>query len=240
MQKFKKIVAFTQNLCGYFFDQKRCLACQIPFTPSTAQDYLCQSCTQKIHVKEGNICKFCGHNITSTVNICIECINNTPPWDKLNYYGNYDDLLKHLILKYKFSATFSLLPLLSHYLYKTSSSLPNCDLVIPMPRHNKRLQEEGFNHILELCRPLAQKLNTPLNYNALIRTRHTVAQSSLPAKQRKNNPSNSFQANHVAGKNVLLVDDVMTTGSTLRHASTALQKAQANKIYIAIIARVKH
>ncbi len=227
--------ALWKSICGCFFAEKRCLVCHAPFIP-TNEPYLCPQCI--IKRKQQQACKLCGYVLASDVDICLECIQNPPPWDMLNYYGPYDGLLKNLVLKYKFTADFALIPLLCQYLYEAYQNVPACDIIIPMPRHKKRLITEGFNHILELCRPLSKQLKIPLQYKSLTRTRYTPPQSSLPAIQRKTNPQKSFLANNVENKTILLVDDIITTGSTLHYASLALRNAGAKHIYAIVIARV--
>ncbi len=240
MTILSKITALSESLCGYFFAERRCLVCHIPFMSHEEQVYLCEQCAAQIKYNLAHACNLCGHSIPASSNICITCLDNPPKWNTLTFYGSYDGLLKYLILKYKFSADFSLLPLLTNYLYRGCNHLTFCDVIIPMPRHTKRLQSEGFNHILELCRPLSKQLNITLDHKALIRTRYTPPQSTLSAKQREHNPSKSFIAQNIKGKNILLIDDVITTGSTLRHASMALKKAGAKGVYVAVIARVDH
>ncbi len=231
------------SISDCYFSEKRCLACHAPFTPKNfgLQKFLCPDCIPYIKLKKEPVCVLCGHQIPNDhkTPLCLECINNPPPWDKLKHYGQYDELLKALILNYKFSVNFSLVPLFAECLYQVCANLPPCDLIIPMPRHEQRLVSEGFNHVLELCKPLSKQLNIPLQHKALIRTRYTPPQSSLTAKERKNNPKKSFQASMVENKNILLIDDLITTGSTLRHATLALHEQGAQNVYIAVIARVE-
>ncbi len=169
---------------------------------------------------------------------CLSCRTHPPSWDALQAYAHYTDVLKILLLKYKFSANFAAIPLLSSLLANSCHALPPADILIPMPRHTKRLGIQGFDHILELCRPLEKALGIPLGLHHFRRTHFTPPQASLPAAQRKNNPKNSFYAQDLVHKRVLLVDDIMTTGATLQHASLALRKAGATRIYVALIARV--
>ncbi len=239
---YQKTAALINSFCGCFFGERRCLACHMPFIPTVcADDFICTTCALQIEVKHDFTCTLCGHPLHQAPNptCCISCIENPPPWDSLSYYGVYNKLLKAIIVKYKFSADFTLLPVLSMFLYKACQNLPSCQIILPMPRHNKRLISQGFNHVLELCRPLERKLGTPLNYNVLTRTRNTAPQSSLSAKLRESNPRNSFKSVPIIHDNVLLIDDVLTTGSTLRHASLALREQGAKKIHIAVIARVE-
>ncbi len=229
--------------------------------------YLCPSCLTHMPPLHTHRCGLCGQPLANTDNAtpvspvvdvknaiqdlkqkplyshqhttyCLACLHQPPPWDALRVYAEYAHILKHLLLKYKFSANFSFIPLFSHILEHLCMALPPVHMLIPMPRHGQRLGLQGFNHILELCRPLQKKLCLPLRPQNLYRTRFTPPQASLPAIQRKKNPANSFLAQHVHHKDVLLIDDISTTGATLHHATRALRQAGATKIYVVLLARV--
>ncbi len=237
---FSLCYAYLQK---YFFNEKYCVACKTLFTFCTQTEHhiLCPRCQDLIPLKPLNVCILCGH-IFEQLNYtgqCLQCIKKPPPWDGLYYYSLYAKLLKILILRYKFSKDFSLIPLLSTYLAQTIKTIPTCDMLIPMPRHPKRLGSEGYNHVVELCRSLEKLCQIPLTLHSLQRTRYTFPQAGLTAKQRMRNPKKSFAAHGVSEKNIVLVDDIMTTGATLHHASLALRQAGAYKIYIALIARVE-
>ncbi len=227
----------------YFFAEKCCVACKAPFIPLNSSDefVLCPSCQRQMPAMPTNPCVLCGHELAELApsNVCLQCIKTPPPWDGLYCYSVYAKQLKDLILRYKFSKEFALIPLLSAYLLQVFKQHPPCDILIPMPRHKKRLGSEGFNQIVELCRPLAKKYHLPLSLKSLTRTRYTPPQISLLATQRVRNPVKSFSACNVQGKTVLLVDDIITTGATLHHACLALKKAKAHRIYVALIARVE-
>ncbi len=244
----QKVALFFDKLHTAFFTEVCCVACYRPFTPyeNTSQHHtplkkhLCPDCITKIPPVSQHLCSLCGHTFTQKHMgaICLQCMHCPPPWDGLCAYTKYEDLLKILLIRYKFSADFSCIPLLSSLLVHSCQTLPPCDVCIPMPRHTTRLGAQGFNHVLELSRPLKKILQTPLHTNNLQRTRFTAPQASLNATQRKNNPAHSFMAQNVLQKKVLLIDDIMTTGATVHHASLALRQSGAEKIYIALVAQV--
>ncbi len=240
-------ISWWRTLHTIFFAEQRCPACLCPFIPLyTEHDatkktvtQLCPQCATHITVPPFPRCHLCGDSLPQSTNkttLCTHCFLNPPPWDGLCYYAHYEGLLRELILRYKFEKNMSLLPLLAQFLYEACATIPLCHVLIPMPRHTKRLASQGFNQILELCRPLATRLHIPLQYTCLQRTRATPPQASLSVAQRRHNPANSFMAQNVVQKYVLLIDDIMTTGSTLRHATKALRKAGAKKVYIGLIA----
>ncbi len=243
MHRKNHAASLWKYLKKYFFSEKCCVYCKTPFIPlqSAEKLALCPNCQSQMPTIPAKPCVLCGHSldVQHLTNICLQCIKKPPAWDGLHCYSIYAKLLKDLILRYKFSKDFAMIPLLSTFLLHSFKKLPPCDVIIPMPRHKKRLASEGFNQILELCRPLEKTLNIPLCIQSLIRTRYTPPQVSLRVSQRRNNPQKSFSAWNVLGKKVLLVDDIITTGSTLHHACLALKQAKAQKIYVALIARVE-
>ncbi len=242
-----RVALGIERFWTHFFSDRLCPVCHQPYYPPLShgpravQNFLCSSCLAALTPIPFVPCVLCGHALPQDVSmkICITCQKNPPPWQSLHYYGPYNSLLKSLILYYKYGKKFSLIPLLTAFLYETSLSLPFCDILIPMPRHEKRLAEQGYNQMLELCRVLQDWMSLPLDTHALYRTRYTPPQAGLSKRERQNNPRKSFAAQDVQGKNVLLVDDVMTTGATVHHACLALRKAKVSSIAVLLLARAE-
>jgi len=114
------------------------------------------------------------------------------------------------------------------------------DLLIPVPLHHRRLRERGFNQALLLARILKKRYNKTLATRVLRRWRWTEPQVNLSEKARKNNVKGSFViSNHmtVKEKNILLLDDVYTTGATINECGRTLLKAGANEVYVLTLAR---
>lgn len=112
------------------------------------------------------------------------------------------------------------------------------DCIIPVPLHPGRLQEHGYNQALEISRPLARKLRVPIEAGLLQRTLKTPPQQGLTAVERKNNLRNAFILTQTSPvQNVLLVDDVMTTGETVRECCRVLLQGQVEKVQVAVIGR---
>ena len=114
------------------------------------------------------------------------------------------------------------------------------DLVVPIPLHRKKLKERGFNQAELLARVVATHFNLKLVKNSLERVKATKSQTSLSKKKRLENIKGVFQfrnKDEFREKKVLLVDDVYTTGTTIREATKVLKKARAREVYVFTLAR---
>ena len=112
------------------------------------------------------------------------------------------------------------------------------DLLVPVPLQRKRLQQRSYNQALLLARVVAKLRKLPVDNDLLIKVRETETQQGLSAKERVKNLQGSFKLEkNVSGQNILLVDDVMTTGATVAACSRSLIEGGAANIYVAVIGR---
>jgi ComF family protein len=116
------------------------------------------------------------------------------------------------------------------------------DMISPVPLSQKRMSERGYNQAAQIAKPLAARLRVQYNPFSVERIRDTKSQVGLSAEQRKMNVKDAFEAKTelVSGKNILIVDDVMTTGATLGACADALKTAGANEIYCLVLAGFKN
>ncbi|MEO6696465.1 MAG: phosphoribosyltransferase family protein, partial [Gammaproteobacteria bacterium] len=104
--------------------------------------------------------------------------------------------------------------------------------------HRARLRQRGFNQSLEIARPLARRLNIPVDYQSCERVRNTSAQSLLPAGERHKNIKGAFRVTHpIAARHVAIVDDVMTTGHTVQELAATLRKSGVRRVDVWVLAR---
>ena len=173
--------------------------------------------------------------------ICLACRTRPFSWDDMGFYGAYQGLLKELILEFKFKGDLGLGMVLGDLLAMACRmhGLTGNDILVPVPAHEKKLRERGFNQSLELTRILGRSLNIPVSKQALIKKVYTPAQSALARKERLKALKGVFLARRVQveSRRVLLVDDIFTTGSTLEECTRTLLKAGASKVQILFLAR---
>lgn len=175
-------------------------------------------------------------------NQCGTCLKKPPYFDKTIALFHYQTPINHLITSLKFQHKLNHAHVLGQLMaekiedYYKEQNKP--EYIIPVPLHSKRLRERGFNQALELARPLAKKLGIPLLLQQCKRIKQTEAQSSTPAPGRAQNIKNAFVFNpEFSAAHVAIIDDVMTTGSTVNELARMLKKAGVARIDVWCCAR---
>jgi len=187
-------------------------------------------------------CATCALPVPAGVQQCGACLKEPPPLDACLAAVAYDWPWADCVTQFKFGAQPGWAGALATVMRSTpwvEPALEQADLVVPMPLARERLAERGYNQALLLARHLApDKTDATL----LLRTRHTAAQSALTRAERLRNVQGAFaveplRAHELRGRRVVLVDDVMTTGASLRAAASALRLAGAAHITALVFAR---
>jgi ComF family protein len=152
----------------------------------------------------------------------------------------YAEPLSGLIQGYKFNQRLQngrlLAGLMLRQLVERLEPLP--ELLIPVPLHTSRVRERGFNQSKELGQLLGRKLGMPMDYSIVRRCRATQAQTGLSAKERQHNIKGAFEViGQVSARRVALVDDVMTTGSTVNELARCLKRSGVHEVEVWVVAR---
>ncbi|MFC2064968.1 double zinc ribbon domain-containing protein [Chloroflexota bacterium] len=205
---------------------------------------ICPDCKSQIKLIAPPVCSKCGYPLKEP-GLCGSCKKVDFQFDLLRSLAEYSGPIRKIILSNKFNKNISngieLSKLLSPYIDKLVFILDyKIDLLIPIPLGEERMIERGYNQVGIFAFPLALKQHVRYSVRALKRIRETKPQVGLSAYDRRINVRNAFRANHelVLGKNILLVDDVATTGATLSSASLALREGGAKKVVALTCARV--
>ena len=177
--------------------------------------------------------------------LCGSCQEELPPYRKAVAYGAYDGELRELIHLLKYDQVHPAASVLGEMLASAIAKLELSGdvLVVPVPLHASRRRQRGFNQA-ELIAHVALKATPDKRFevgtNLLQRIKPTVSQIGLTRHQRQENLRGAFKGVHlskVSGRDVLLVDDVMTTGTTAAECARVLRRAQAKNVWIATVAR---
>jgi len=173
--------------------------------------------------------------------LCGNCLSHHFHYDRVYSPFIYLEEMRYLIKKFKYQKKIHYAKVLSQLFIQKSSHINDFQLpqaIIPMPMHTKRLKQRGFNQALELSRFFASRYELPLNYTSLIRSRHTHLQAGMTAVERQKNVRQAFMIKEpVKHEHIALIDDVMTTGSTVNEAAKTLKKSGVKKVDVWIIAR---
>jgi ComF family protein len=175
--------------------------------------------------------------------LCGRCILDPPPYSGARSFGYYTAELSRTVQEFKFRGRKNLVGLLAPLLagaFVESWNREEFDFLVPIPLHPKRKRKRGFNQAALLSRKLSQLIAVPCCDTALRRVRDTAPQVGLSDSQRLRNLQSAFQCKDkaaVAGKRVLLIDDVMTTGATLASAAAALVSSGAARVSALTLAR---
>jgi len=199
---------------------------------------VCEDCWRKISPYEGPACRRCGKPLVSDVSTtCGECLQDEPFFTHAVSFGLYEGVLRKAIGLLKYHNVNRLSRPLSDIML--SVSMPGVDAVVPVPLHERRLRQREFNQSALLAKYLAEGLGTAVILNCLVKVRDTTPQVGLRSHDRRKNIKKAFEVRRpdlIAGKDVMLVDDVVTTGATVRECSRVLRKAGAENIYVLTLA----
>lgn len=203
----------------------RCLLCGDPGAGGLA---LCAGCDADLPTR-GPACVRCAERLPATapghadLTVCGACLWRPPPYAAIEVAYPYGAPIDWLVRRLKFHGDLAAGRLVGELLARElTQRLDALDAIVPVPLHPARLRQRGFNQVIELARPLARRLGVPLRADALVRRRRGPPQMELPAERRRGNVRYAFaRGRGRVGGSVLLLDDVVTTASTVREAARA-------------------
>jgi ComF family protein len=221
-----------------------CPLCQTPLEKADAR--FCAPCEASLIPLGPPRCPKCGEPFAAPDtgdHLCGNCSRRKPPFAHARAFGLYQGALAEGIKRLKFSNHFTLvrrLAVLLEQAFIAEMSGAAYDLIIPVPLHRKRLRQRGFNQAILIALPLARHHHLRLDHHNLVRVRDTPPQYGLSRHQREQNVKGAFSLQApkaIAGRRVLLVDDILTTGATARECARTLRRAKAANIDVLTLAR---
>jgi ComF family protein len=205
----------------------------------------CDACQARIEPLGSAACLHCGRP-TSGGPLCFACRQPPSPLDDVISTGVFAGPLRDAIHALKYTGVRDLAhPLAARMAAHwpdvwRSHSVCAPDLILPVPLHGSRIRERGYNQSALLARRLGPEVGLPVNEKALIRARATRPQVGLNAAARVRNVSGAFAVQgDVAGRHIVLVDDVCTTGATLEACAAALKVAGAASVWGYTLSRAR-
>jgi ComF family protein len=170
--------------------------------------------------------------------VCAEAIAEPPVFDRLRSVAIHEGPIRHLVHGLKYRDRTDLAPMMALWMQRASGGhIAACDGIVPVPLHRWRFASRKFNQSAELSRHLSRLSGRPYLAHTLLRTKNTSRQVGLTARAREDNVRAAFKVApgrefDVAGKHIVLVDDVYTTGATVSSAARALKKAGACEVTV--------
>jgi competence protein ComFC len=199
--------------------------------------FICPNCTAKIVTIRSQTCGIC-NRITPNGKTCPRCRRKTELYSVLSYGYLKDPIMKKIVYSFKYEKLSAMAPTLAQMLIdKITEENLNFDLIVPVSISRKRKAWRGFNQAELLAKGISNKLGIPAE-NAVAKVKDTKTQVGLTKKQRLENLKSAYKCiGDVQGKSILLIDDVITTGSTLTEIADVLKKSGAKRIMAATIAK---
>lgn len=210
-----------------------CIHCH---SPLASHGVLCPACWQRIDFIRPPLCDRLGHPLpyaSSEPAISTTALCNPPAYGRARAVARFDGVMRELIHGFKYSDRHEAVALFVRMLASAGAKLlTDADVICPVPLHRSRLWHRRYNQAAILAKRLAETSGKTLELHALIRTRRTGSQVNLTGEERRKNVSSAFAiapgtSKRIAGKRVLMIDDVITTGSTLEACTHVLKKAGA-------------
>lgn len=194
---------------------------------------LCDNCKYNITSERVTRCIVCGRP-TANNWLCSDCHT---PYERAWAVGSRTGALQRLIGLYKFERAIAASKTLSALMLQSLPELPQETIIVPIPTVSSHIRERGYDHMLLIAKNIAQARG--LKMQRLLKRQTSTKQRQATATQRSNQAKCAFAVDGLIDKGAiyLLVDDVMTTGSTMKYAARCLIKAGAKHVWIAIIAR---
>ena len=231
---------FKSNLINAFYPKHiKCICCKDEIVEQNVYD-LCEKCYTKLPLIKANFCTRCGLQFKNDASgVCLNCKSHNFHFTLARSSIVFNDLTAPIIHRLKYARYKFLSQPLSYLLYDTLLIQGwNIDLICYVPLFPTREKERGYNQSRELAIQLSKLSNIPI-CNDIERVRDTPTQTSLSRNQRQENVKDCFRIinpKQFEGLNILLIDDVFTTGSTTNEISKLLHNAHTNKIYVLTVA----
>ena len=205
--------------------------------------FLCQECLENIDFFKAPLCRLCSKPLKeNTPSLCRDCVSKKTPYSYLISVAVYKEPIMSLIHDFKYRncdwLTDFLSKLMIEHLLKIDFDPKKYDIATCVPMHYLKRKERGYNQAELLAKTIANHFKITFRDDIIYQTRYRKPQATLKEKDRKKNIENCFLAKETAkGKNILLIDDIFTTGSTIKACSRALKNEGAGDITVVTLAK---
>ena len=235
---------FVKVLEEIFVDKYNCIVCDDELREKSVYG-LCPKCKAKLNFIGKNICKKCGRLQLDEADYCLTCQQHKRNFEFARSSVVYDDVAKELVRGIKFGGKKYFAKYIANFLvekYTEAFEGVNIDVVVPVPLTKKTKVNRGFNQSWEIAKRFADAVALSADDGILAKIKDTQEQAKLGGKEREENTIGAFEVKNpqaVENKSILVVDDVMTTGSTASEIAKTLKAAKAKEVYVLTFASTK-
>lgn len=207
---------------------------------------ICAECWGGINFIADPQCEICGlpfEFAATDGNLCGACLQQLPVFSKARAVFSYDDVSRKIITSFKYSDKIEPQAVYAKWMARVGKEmLEEADIIMPVPLHRVKLLLRKYNQAALLAKELARISGKKIMVSALLRKKHTKAQAGFSRQNRLKNITGAFVINKkyldkIAGKKILLIDDVMTTGATVTECSKILLKAKVARVEVLTLAK---
>lgn len=236
MKKGTVKTGFKRLLKEIFVDKYNCIACDTELCEPMRYG-VCDKCYGKLEFTGDNICKKCGRIQNNEADFCLTCQEHAREFDFSRSCVVYNDIAKDIVRGIKFGHKKYFGKYLAAYItdrYDKDFSSVSIDCIIPVPLTRKRRKERGYNQSEVIAKHLAEEREIPMDASLVVKIKDNKEQAKLTGKEREQNVLGVYELSRkddVKGKTFLIIDDVMTTGSTLSEIAGVLKKAKAKEVF---------
>lgn len=202
---------------------------------------VCGDCMQKLPFICEPICSRCGKHLNGEGDLCVDCSKNEHVYKEGRAVWQYKKQVSDSLLRFKYHNQRNYAKVYGEWVVRLFSKWikeRNIDVIVPVPIHKSRMRSRGYNQAFLVAKVLGESLNIPVDDESVIRSKKTLPQKELSVFERMQNIQKSFSLRNDSfrGKNILIIDDIYTTGLTVDALSFSLIKGGAKNIYFIALA----
>ena len=216
-----------------------CIGCGDPVKKGSKYS-LCSGCREELLLNQPENCMRCGRFVKKRETVfCEYCGASPPEYDRASAAVVYNEKARKIVYDLKYAGKGYLAKNVAAIMRGSVENLGDHDIMIPVPMHKDKQKTRGFCQTTLICERLSEDTGIPLVKGKLVRARNTKPMSGLEPLERKKNIRDAFSvtgAGEISGKRILLIDDLLTTGSTADECSRILKNAGAEKVSLAVFA----
>lgn len=224
----------------------QCTCCNVALNDDPVP-FFCRACWDGIEPLRDPCCPCCGRPFVSPYalqhspdHLCGPCRSDPPAYTRAWSLYSYASPLQEAMRLFKYNKKVALADALGALMSRATIEPAHIDMIIPVPLHPTRLRDREYNQSLLLADRVSRARHIPLSYDNLVRIRETAPQTELSRAVRLKNLRRAFAVRRpqdVSGKQILIIDDVFTTGTTVNECAKTLRKAGASQVYVCTLAR---